>query len=69
MGALLGLGFLGDVIDFFFFENPSEIDVVAEAGWTSLFLLTVAAAEGMFWLTFRVYNAWRHRTGIIDAGT
>ena len=36
-GALLGLGFLGDAIDHILFENPSEISVVAEVGWTSLF--------------------------------
>lgn len=57
VGAVLGVGFLGDAIDFFVFENPSEINVVAELGWTSLFLLTVAAIEGMFWLVFRAYNA------------
>ena len=56
-GALLGLGFLGDAIDHILFENPSEISVVAEVGWTSLFLLTVAAIEGMLWLVFRTYNA------------
>jgi hypothetical protein len=32
VGALLGLGFLGDVIDFVVFENPSEISVAAELG-------------------------------------
>lgn len=56
-GALLGLGFLGDAIDHFLFENPLVISVVAEVGWTSLFLLTVAAVEGMLWLAFRTYNA------------
>ena len=56
-GALLGLGFLGDAIDHILFENPSGISVVAEVGWTSLFLLTVAAIEGMLWLVFRTYNA------------
>jgi len=57
VGALLGVGFLGDAIDFSVFENPSEINVVAELGWTSLFLLTVAAIDGMLWLVFRAYNA------------
>ena len=61
VAVLLGLGFLGDVIDYFFFENPSEISVVAEAGWTALFLLTVAAIEGVLWLVFRTYNAKRRR--------
>lgn len=56
VGALLGLGFLGDAVDYFVFENPSEISFVAELGWTSLFLLTLAAIEGMLWLVFRVYN-------------
>lgn len=56
-GGLLSLGFLGDAIDFFVFEQPPEIDVLAEVGWTSLFLATVAAVEGVLWLTFRTYNA------------
>ena len=56
VGALLGLGFLGDAIDYFLFENPSEINVVAEVGWTALFLLTVAAVEGIFWLVFATFN-------------
>ena len=57
VGALLGLGFLGDAIDYFVFENPSEISFAAELGWTSLFVLTVAAIEGVLWLAFRTYNA------------
>ena len=56
VGALLGLGFLGDAIDYFLFENPSEINVVAEVGWTALFLLTVAAVEGILWLVFATFN-------------
>ena len=56
VGALLGLGFLGDAIDYFLFENPSEINVVAEVGWTALFLLTVAAVEGILWLVFTTFN-------------
>ena len=56
-GGLLALGYLGDAIDFFVYENPPKIDVVAELGWTSLFLLTVAATEGVLWLIFRTYNA------------
>ena len=63
VGALLGLGFLGDAIDYFVFDNPSEISVVAEVWWTSLFLLSVAAMEGMLWLVFRAYNGASSRTG------
>jgi hypothetical protein len=62
VGALLTLGFLGDAIDFFVFENPSEIDVAAELGWVSLFLLTVAVIEGLLWLVFRAYNAKKRGT-------
>lgn len=61
----LGLGFLGDVIDYFVFENPSELSVVAELGWTSLFLLTVAAVEGMLWLIFRTYNQRQQSQGTL----
>lgn len=57
VAALLGLGFIGDAIDYFVFENPSEISVIAEVGWTSLFLLAIAAIEGALWLAFRTYNA------------
>lgn len=57
VGVLLSLGFFGDVIDFFVFEQPTEIDVLAEIGWTSLFLATVAAVEGALWLIFKAYNA------------
>jgi uncharacterized membrane protein YpjA len=56
VGVLLGVGFLADAIDYFVFENPSSIDVPTELGWTSLFLLTVAAIEGMLWCAFRTYN-------------
>lgn len=56
VGALLALGFLGDAIDYPAFENPSEISVVAELGWVSLFLVTVAGIEGVLWLIFRTYN-------------
>jgi len=55
-GTLLGLGFLGDAIDYFLFENLSEISVVVEVGWTLLFLLTVAAIEGLLWLVFSRFN-------------
>ena len=57
VGVLLGVGFLGDAIDYFVFESPAEIDVATELGWTSLFLLTVAVIEGILWLAFRTYNA------------
>ena len=30
VGSLLGLGFLGDALDYFVYEQPTEIDVVAE---------------------------------------
>ncbi len=56
VGGLLALGFLADVVDHFVFEKPSEIDVVAELGWVSLFLVTVAVIEGVLWLIFRAYN-------------
>lgn len=56
VGALLALGFAGDAIDYFLLENPAEISVVAELLWVSLFLLTVAAIEGLLWLIFRTYN-------------
>jgi hypothetical protein len=56
VGGLLAAGYLGDAIDFFVYENPSEISVVAELGWFSLFLLTVAVIEGVLWLIFRTYN-------------
>ena len=55
-GTLLGLGFVGDAIDYFLFENPSEISVEVEVGWTLLFLLTVAAIEGLLWLVFSRFN-------------
>ncbi len=61
VGTVLTLGFLGDAIDFFFFEDPSEISVTTELGWTLVFLLTVAAVEGMLWLVFRAYNARKRR--------
>ena len=57
VGCLLILGYLGDVIDFFVFEQPTEIDVLTEIGWTALFLATAAAVEGTLWLIFRTYNA------------
>lgn len=57
VGALLTAVFLADAIDFFVFEKPSEINVAAELGWTSLFLLTVAMIEGALWLAFKGYNA------------
>ncbi len=56
VGGLLAVGYLGDAIDFFVYENPSEMSVVAELGWFSLFLLTVAVIEGVLWLIFRTYN-------------
>lgn len=52
VGALLALAFA----DYFLLENPSEVSVVAELLWVSLFLLTVAAIEGALWLIFRTYN-------------
>ena len=45
VGSLLGLGFLGDALDYFVYEQPTEIDVVAEIGWTVLFLATVTTVE------------------------
>ena len=59
VGLLLGLGFLGDAIDYFVFEEPSDINVLVEVGWTAVFVLTVAAVEGVLWLVFRAYNANR----------
>ncbi len=47
VGSLLGLGFLGDALDYFVYEQPTEIDVVAEIGWTVLFLATVTTVEGI----------------------
>ena len=57
VGILLALGFVGDAIDYFFFEDPSEFSVSAELLWLSLFLLMVAGVEGVLWLAFRTYNA------------
>ncbi len=57
VGSLLGLGFLGDVFDYFVYEQPTEIDVVAEIGWTVLFLATVTTVEGILWLAFKTFNA------------
>lgn len=57
IGILLTLGFLGDVIDYFVFESPREIDVMAELGWTLLFLVTLAAVEGVLYILFRAWNA------------
>ena len=57
VGSLLGLGFLGDALDYFVYEQPTEIDVVAEIGWTVLFLATVTTVEGILWLVFKTFNA------------
>ena len=57
VGSLLGLGFLGDVLDYFVYKQPTEIDVVAEIGWTVLFLATVTTVEGILWLVFKTFNA------------
>jgi len=61
VGALLTAGFVGDAIDFLVFENPPEVDVARELGWTLVFLLTVAAVEGVLWLAFRSYNSRKAR--------
>ena len=57
VGSLLGLGFLGDVFDYFVYEQQTEIDVVAEIGWTMLFLVIVTIVEGILWLVFKTFNA------------
>ena len=57
VGSLLGLGFLGDALDYFVYEQPTEIDVLAEIGWTVLFLATVTTVEGILWLVFKTFNA------------
>jgi hypothetical protein len=57
VGSPLGLGFLGDALDYFVYEQPTEIDVVAEIGWTVLFLATVTTVEGILWLVFKTFNA------------
>jgi uncharacterized membrane protein len=57
VGSLVGLGFLGDALDYFVYEQPTEIDVVAEIGWTVLFLATVTTVEGILWLVFKTFNA------------
>ena len=57
VGSLLGLGFLGDVLDYFVYEQQTEIDVVAEIGWTMLFLVIVTIVEGILWLVFKTFNA------------
>ena len=57
VGSLLGLGFLGDVLDYFVYKQPTEIDVVAEIGWTMLFLVIVTIVEGILWLVFKTFNA------------
>ncbi len=57
VGSLLGFGFLGDALDYFVYEQPTEIDVVAEIGWTVLFLATVTTVEGILWLVFKTFNA------------
>ena len=57
VGSLVGLGFLGDALDYFVYEQPTEIDVVAEIGWTVLFLSTVTTVEGILWLVFKTFNA------------
>ena len=63
VGSLLGLGFLGDVFDYFVYEQQTEIDVVAEIGWTMLFLVIVTIVEGILWLVFKTFNAnKRNRT-------
>ena len=63
VGSLLGLGFLGDALDYFVYEQQTEIDVVAEIGWTMLFLATVTTVEGILWLVFKTFNAnKRNRT-------
>ena len=40
VGILLGLGVLGDAIDYFVYEQPTEINVAVEIGWTALFFAT-----------------------------
>ena len=57
VGSLLGFGFLGDALDYFVYEQLTEIDVVAEIGWTVLFLATVTTVEGILWLVFKTFNA------------
>ena len=57
VGILLGLGFLGDAIDYFVYEQPTEINVAVEIGWTALFLATVTTVEGILWLVFKTFNA------------
>lgn len=57
IGVLLTLMFLGDVLDYFLFENPERINVMAEVGWTLLFVATLALVEGVLYVAFRAYNA------------
>lgn len=56
VGILLTLGFLGDVVEFFFVERPARINWLTELLWILLFLATLAAVEGILWLVFRTYN-------------